>query len=210
MMLTYSSERQSESAEKQYSKIASSETNLLRAIDSMRPDLKAPLQRLVELSQGREGNDQDLNFACGLESFTHAHTGEFQQLSKSASRAIDRGHICLLLLKSLHFTQIRDRKLQIGARSAYPNIFAWIFEKNSRGEHQGQNFAEWLQAEESSSSIFWVASRPGTGKSTLMHFLPLALETKDFNLGRRTSLSFKLHLSSGLRGLLYRNRCPGY
>jgi hypothetical protein len=145
----------------------------------LRLDLKAPLQKLVELNHGREGNDQDLNFARGLESFTHAHTGELQQLSKSASRAIDRGHVCLLLLESLHFTQIRDRKLQIGARSAHPNTFTWIFEKNPEGEHQGQNFAEWLQAEESSSSIFWVAGRPGTGKSTLMHFLSLAPETKD-------------------------------
>jgi hypothetical protein len=67
-----------------------------------------------------------------------------------------------VFLKSLHFKQIKARQFEV--KTAHTNTFGWIFDENG-GKQQ---FARWLR---SSSGIFWIGGKAGSGKSTLMKFL---------------------------------------
>ena len=82
------------------------------------------------------------------------------------------------IIDSLHFPQIRDRKRQIEARPAYPTTFSWMFDGHWEGQSPGSGFAKWME-QRGSSSLYWVAGCPGSGKSTLMHFLSEACQTRD-------------------------------
>ncbi|KIW63805.1 hypothetical protein PV04_08777 [Phialophora macrospora] len=178
-LLVVVSERQKDNSEKLYAKTSHAEARILRAIEASRRDLRSDLDRLVKLNQDRRGRDQDLNFARGITTLTQARSREIQSLSDSVSGRLRDDIVCDLIRHSLHFPQIRDRKLQIGARAAHPNTFTWIFDKDSQMGVEGSNFAKWLEAKQGGESIFWVAGRPGSGKSTLMHFLSGAPQTKN-------------------------------
>lgn len=66
-----------------------------------------------------------------------------------------------MLLRSLHFKDIRTRETQI--TSSHGATFRWLLDPGS-----STNVTQWL---ESQSGLFWVTGKPGSGKSTLMKFL---------------------------------------
>lgn len=66
-----------------------------------------------------------------------------------------------MLLRSLHFKDIRTRETQVA--SSHKATFKWLLDPGSP-----TNVTEWL---ESQSGIFWVTGKPGSGKSTLMKYL---------------------------------------
>ncbi|KAK5457114.1 hypothetical protein LTS15_004895 [Exophiala xenobiotica] len=178
-LLVVVSERQKINSDKLYAKTSDAEAHILRAIESSRRDLKSDLDELVRLNQDRRGRDQDLKFARCINTLTQARSSEIKTLSDNVSGNLSNDTICDLILHSLHFSQIRDRELQIGSRAAHPNTFTWIFNKGSQHGLEGSNFAKWLEAKQGQKNIFWVAGRPGSGKSTLMHFLSQAPQTND-------------------------------
>ncbi|KOS22041.1 hypothetical protein ESCO_001888 [Escovopsis weberi] len=65
------------------------------------------------------------------------------------------------ILQLLHFNLLRERELSIV--DAHEKTFNWIFQHDS-----SINFTEWLQEDD---SIYWLAGKAGSGKSTLMRFL---------------------------------------
>ncbi|EXJ53357.1 uncharacterized protein A1O5_13397 [Cladophialophora psammophila CBS 110553] len=178
-LLVVVSQRQKDNSDQLYAKTSDAEAHILRAIEASRRDLKADLDELVKLNRDRRGRDQDLKFARGITTLTQARSSEIQKLSDNVSGKLSNDIICDLILHSLQFPQIRDRKLQIGARAAHPNTFTWIFNKGAQNGLENSNFAKWVEAKHGSKNIFWVAGRPGSGKSTLMHFLSLAPQTND-------------------------------
>ncbi|KAJ3570481.1 hypothetical protein NPX13_g5713 [Xylaria arbuscula] len=71
------------------------------------------------------------------------------------------------VLQGLRFEYMRARESNISA--AHAKTFEWLFTEES-------DFYKWLQ---SSSGIFWISGKPGSGKSTLMKFVSNHHRTKE-------------------------------
>jgi Tfp pilus assembly pilus retraction ATPase PilT len=74
-----------------------------------------------------------------------------------------------IALKSLYFHDMHSRSDSIAV--AHENTFRWIFNEdptvnNTTAPNTG--FLRWLK---SGNGTYWVAGKPGCGKSTLMKFL---------------------------------------
>lgn len=74
------------------------------------------------------------------------------------------GHI----YQSLSYHDISTRQEKIP--EAYQQTFDWVFRKPSDHDchHDWADFGEWLQGSE---PIYWIAGKPGAGKSTLVKYL---------------------------------------
>ncbi|KAJ9611389.1 hypothetical protein H2200_004573 [Cladophialophora chaetospira] len=79
------------------------------------------------------------------------------------------------ILSTLHSPQSHDRELRI--RAAHTKTFGWIFESSSRHK-PFSDFVKWANMPSTSGQIYWVAGKPGSGKSTLMRFLTQDDRTK--------------------------------
>ena len=79
----------------------------------------------------------------------------------SLAKEVESTALNQMLLRSLHFQDIRTRETQVAF--SHEATFKWLLEQESP-----TNIAEWL---ESQNGIFWVAGKPGSGKSTLMKYL---------------------------------------
>ncbi|KAI1636951.1 hypothetical protein F4809DRAFT_641032 [Biscogniauxia mediterranea] len=82
----------------------------------------------------------------------------------------DDSDLCKSILDSLVFQSLTHREKAIP--EAYEQTFQWVFE-DPRVDRQGKamwsNFPAWLQGD--SDSMYWVAGKPGSGKSTLMKYI---------------------------------------
>ncbi|PNP59000.1 hypothetical protein THARTR1_01248 [Trichoderma harzianum] len=96
-------------------------------------------------------------------------SGKISHLYKT-SKATDDIHN---VLQSLNFDRrsLRERKIP----KAHARTFDWIFRKNVAKENTSLSFVDWLQ---NRNGIFWIRGKAGSGKSTLMKFLPEHQETK--------------------------------
>ncbi|KAJ3454194.1 hypothetical protein MRS44_018088 [Fusarium solani] len=73
------------------------------------------------------------------------------------------------IIQSPQFSDIEAREKAIP--KPYDNTYRWIFRNqlhNTQGGNR-QSFRRWLQ--ESSSKVYWITGKPGSGKSTLMNFI---------------------------------------
>jgi hypothetical protein len=74
------------------------------------------------------------------------------------------------MLKQLRFYAIDDRFNEIS--NPYPNTYAWIFNDGNMekdpANSSNPNFANWLGSNE---NMYWIAGRPGSGKSTIMKYI---------------------------------------
>ncbi|RTE76951.1 hypothetical protein BHE90_008571 [Fusarium euwallaceae] len=76
------------------------------------------------------------------------------------------------IIQSLHFSSIVAREKAIS--KPYETTYRWIF-RSDHNSGQGspsnrrQSFAQWL--EDSSSKVYWITGKAGSGKSTLMNFI---------------------------------------
>lgn len=72
------------------------------------------------------------------------------------------------LLRHLKFPAIRDREDRI--TKAMSDTFEWIYHEQlpDVGSFTYSSFAGWLQSD---TSLYWIAGKAGSGKSTLMKFL---------------------------------------
>ena len=142
--------------------------------------MKTDFDAFVRLNDNSTDQRDGTKFAEHSVAWRNAYHNDIEALSNNYFRpspALTSKQIAMLVIDSLHFHQIRDRSWQIRARPAYPETFTWIFEKNRRDESLGSGFAEWLEQRDS-CSLYWIAGCPGSGKSTLMHFLSDACQTE--------------------------------
>ncbi|RSL57438.1 hypothetical protein CEP53_006487 [Fusarium sp. AF-6] len=75
----------------------------------------------------------------------------------------DQLNLGLLVLRSLHFRQIKERISDV--HSAHPTTLKWIF-----GNSPEANVAEWMSSTDN-KDLYWISGYAGSGKSTLMKFL---------------------------------------
>lgn len=104
-----------------------------------------------------ETRGMTLGFVTNL--LSSFHDSEIQDKESLMARQI---------LDSLYFRDLNARQNAIP--KAYEETFNWIFESSS---HHGtgyrwSNFTQWLQSDE---KLYWIAGKPGAGKSTLMKYL---------------------------------------
>ena len=71
-----------------------------------------------------------------------------------------------LLVRSLEFTHVRDRYIQIP--KAHKATFDWIFHHDPNHTTSWNNFVEWLINREGREGLYWITGKAGSGKSTLM------------------------------------------
>ena len=108
------------------------------------------------------------------------HQGELLDLSRDLNAALSTGktgRIKQSLLRSLHFTQIRDRHDQISM--ARVETLRWIFNRTKPDEPDFFNFAIWLEDTSGHNNLYWIHGKPGSGKSTLMRLLSDAYQTRE-------------------------------
>lgn len=80
----------------------------------------------------------------------------------------------LEFLQYLHFGEISER--QGGIAKAYQETFEWIY-KPPELDQNWSSFTNWLSHEQ---ETYWIAGKPGSGKSTLMRFLELDKRTNEY------------------------------
>ncbi|XXH02585.1 hypothetical protein Hte_008963 [Hypoxylon texense] len=74
--------------------------------------------------------------------------------------------------ETLQFQTIRDR--EDGIPKSYTGTYEWIFEDpriGSDGSPLWSDFSQWLS--DTSNEIYWIAGKPGAGKSTLVKYIAL-------------------------------------
>ncbi|KIW12470.1 hypothetical protein PV08_09747 [Exophiala spinifera] len=99
-------------------------------------------------------------------------------LALTAATRLDRANSNnTMLLDSLYFTQIAERKSNI--RQAHTSTFKWVFEPRAEFEDRWTNLPRWLDGTEPGQNVYWITGKAGSGKSTLMRYLYEATETKD-------------------------------
>lgn len=70
------------------------------------------------------------------------------------------------ILDSLYLPQLQERYNRIA--NAHNKTFEWIFRSTEDGKPNKNNFSDWLRK---GSEPYWIAGKPGSGKSTLMKFI---------------------------------------
>lgn len=78
------------------------------------------------------------------------------------------------LCSNLAFKNMSDRMERIA--EPHRKTFTWIFEDPEQWHGLWSNFPEWLRAD---SSLYWVAGKAGSGKSTLMKYVVEDERTKE-------------------------------
>jgi hypothetical protein len=73
-----------------------------------------------------------------------------------------------LVLSDLYFNQLHDRYAKIP--EAHIKTYEWIFGASSP-DLRYASFRDWLEELGSSQSVYWIAGKPGSGKSTLMRYI---------------------------------------
>lgn len=107
------------------------------------------------------------------------------QIASTASIAANNTEsVCNAVLDSLSFEGMHDRHLRLEdvLESAHERTFSWVFQRdeNVRVEKRGNSppwssILTWLK---SGDRVYWVNGKPGSGKSTFLHFLATQGETK--------------------------------
>ena len=146
-----------------------------------RHPIKTDFDSFVKLNGTSKNQTRGIKFAEQSAAWRSAHQHDIQALSNTyfqPSPAPTGSEITDSIVQSLRFQEIKDRWHQIGARPAYPKTFSWVFDKAWQGQPLGSGFAEWMEQGDS-GSLYWVAGCPGSGKSTLMHFLSEASQTEE-------------------------------
>ncbi|KAM0330021.1 hypothetical protein ACHAQA_004191 [Verticillium albo-atrum] len=96
-----------------------------------------------------------------------AEFARFAQVYEKWARNFEEAQTARVIIDSLFFLEIKDRHSEI--KLAHRNTFQWIYSATK------SNFNEWLS---SSSEMYWIVGKAGSGKSTLMKFLVEHEETR--------------------------------
>ncbi|RSL48492.1 hypothetical protein CEP53_009511 [Fusarium sp. AF-6] len=119
-----------------------------------------------------QGGSSDQGLTAQIDQISKAidrNNSEFQITSGDSTL---NQNIQRQIIQSLHFSSIVAREKAIS--KPYETTYRWIF-RNDHNSGQGspsnrrQSFAQWL--EDSSSKVYWITGKAGSGKSTLMNFI---------------------------------------
>jgi hypothetical protein len=91
---------------------------------------------------------------------------ELGTLMSNIAREVEISQTRLRILESLRYTTMKMRESSIS--KAHQNTYTWILEPSYRCKNPDVRFIEWLQ---DGTGCFWIAEKPGSGKSTLMKLL---------------------------------------
>ncbi|KAK3375622.1 hypothetical protein B0T24DRAFT_718180 [Lasiosphaeria ovina] len=138
--------------------------NRLRELQSCVEDMAAR-QRVLGVQKGPDnepaGSPKQHEQNGGLEKFIQALEGTLEKMN-----ALHSGP---RILDSLRYPMMS--KCENNLADAHPGTLGWVLDSTA------SNFRQWLG--DTSSSWFWVAGKPGAGKTTLMKFLRQHSLTKD-------------------------------
>ncbi|KAH6884884.1 hypothetical protein B0T10DRAFT_577280 [Thelonectria olida] len=103
-----------------------------------------------------------------------ALSSELGALMSSIAREVELSQAQLRILESLRYTTMKMRESSISR--AHRKTYRWILQPSSRSKNSNVRFIEWLQQ---GTGLFWIAGKPGSGKSTLMKLLHSHEKTED-------------------------------
>lgn len=150
------------------------EGNILKAIQTSQAENRQQLQHLNDAVNSKK-------FALSLHARRQAKVNSVKQwhktntvitqhLSQNLSSSVtilNESQISQNLLNSLSFYEMNDRYSQVS--EAERRTFKWIYDTQPVGGPS--NFVSWLTHSSASQPIFWIAGKPGSGKSTLMKYI---------------------------------------
>jgi hypothetical protein len=118
---------------------------------------------------------QEDESSVSIDKFSRAVSLSPEQTSTMERTLLNTDKTAMLqefFLDNLAFTTMYDREEEVS--QAHHNTFDFIFKSQLGGypsdKQQDHNFASWLSAK-SSSSVYWINGKAGSGKSTLMRYL---------------------------------------
>lgn len=101
-----------------------------------------------------------------------AHLIEFSSVFHSAVESDVEKRFCDMILARLHFSEMPRRHEMIA--EAHIDTFQWVLndqcEKPGPEPAKWDSFTEWL-SNTTGENVYWIAGKPGSGKSTLMKYL---------------------------------------
>lgn len=110
------------------------------------------------------------------DSYATKHSGALQEISTAATALASEGRATETwqkLLRSLRFKEIDDRYDVID--EAHTKTLSWAFNETTPDGRINIHFIDWLRYE---NGFYWIAGKPGSGKSTLMRYLSDHYKTK--------------------------------
>ena len=105
----------------------------------------------------------------GWRANNNAHMNIFSTKLNEGVELVSEFRFKSSILTRLEFDDMRDRYEEIP--QAHQSTFQWIYRAPEAGISQKwDNFVEWLETS-THGNLYWIAGKPGSGKSTLMKFI---------------------------------------
>ena len=142
------------------------ETDLLDAINHSSQQISA---KITELSKALLQTSTSQRAQLLAQWREQIDVSDVESVFRDASEADDQDRASQLLLDTLYYEQLGDRRETIA--KAHANTFQWIFDEQSVQSVPWTNFASWLSKPALTDGLYWITGKPGSGKSTLMRFL---------------------------------------
>ncbi|MCJ1360311.1 MAG: hypothetical protein MMC33_010316 [Icmadophila ericetorum] len=129
------------------------------------------------LSRGQESKRQDKRQEI-INRWQENNSQELAKIADQWSQAADVDKRTSDMLHSLYFPEWEERYTNV--TQAYAKTFNWIFERPEESL-PWDDFRDWLEKDGGSDKmIYWIAGKPGSGKSTLMRYLSRDKRTKNY------------------------------
>jgi len=100
-------------------------------------------------------------------------SGDLSKIAEDEKRRASE----IRFLDSLYFTQLTERRSKVS--QAHKETFKWIYEERPVGLPPWTDVVTWLEDSGQQKSIYWIAGKAGSGKSTLMKYLGNDSRTKE-------------------------------
>ena len=151
------------------------ETSILDAIRQSNSELKS---NLTTIHQGTV-EDRSSNRRAYLDKYILKNHTAIDGVSQAMLEQIDSNKPERMrdsILHSLYFVRIRERQLRIN--TAHQKTFRWILQQPKGEKQTFSDFVAWLEGSDATKGLYWVAGKPGSGKSTLIRFLSETPDTR--------------------------------
>ena len=158
------------------SRIIGQITELSQDLEQQRPKD----ERLVPMFIGRrqENKRQDRRQEI-INRWQENNSEQLAEITEKWSEAASVDKRTSDMLHSLFFPDMEERCNNIA--TAYARTFNWIFEEKPEEVPPWDDFREWLEKEGGlNRMIYWIAGKPGSGKSTLVRYLSRDKRTRNY------------------------------
>jgi hypothetical protein len=144
------------------------ENRIVAAISNSQANLQQQLQFLAKSLDKAKGADLQANILQKWQSDNQASIGIVLGTLTEKTEELQRKVSEQRYLDSLYFVQIKERRYQVA--EAHKKTFKWVFDKRP-DEIPWRDFGEWFSSKSQEDSFYWIAGKPGSGKSTLMRYI---------------------------------------